>query len=450
MHGACGVEVICGDMDLMDPPGRAGGRTRRLDTVAPAELAGTEPNHAVAQYDNEMVTGGPDLDRVRELHQLRSFRIGSVLRIGVVGLMLGAMLVGTAQPDWLGQAVMLGAYAAVALCAAVIAFTPAATLGMRQRPQLGITIIDVLALTGFQLLSTDGYVPLLVMALLPILVGLDVSLRRAALLLMVSVVAFAFAVLSDSVMEDELGWRETAFVIVVYGFLCSTSLLVVYVEERHANAIVGLTSLREELLAETMTASEATQRRISEALHDGPLQNVLAVQRALRKLADRAPSGELDDALVGLRDTSKQLREATFELHPAVLEQAGLGAAVEQLVSVTAERSGITVSTDIDYPVRHAIDPIMFGVSRELLSNVVRHSQANHASVHLGLCDNKCCLDVADDGIGMTDKTAARRLAEGHIGLASHRTRVEAAGGRFRFVDEPVGTHVHVELPVRD
>ncbi|WP_444511661.1 ATP-binding protein, partial [Pseudomonas aeruginosa] len=75
------------------------------------------------------------------------------------------------------------------------------------------------------------------------------------------------------------------------------------------------------------------------------------------------------------------------------------------------------------------IDPIVFGVVRELLSNVVRHSGATTASVRLGITDEKCVLDVADDGVGVTGDTMARRLGEGHIGLASHRARVDAAGG---------------------
>jgi hypothetical protein len=132
------------------------------------------------------------------------------------------------------------------------------------------------------------------------------------------------------------------------------------------------------------------------------------------------------------------------------LDQVGLGAAIEQLTSsFTTQRAGIEITTDIDYRIRSTIDPILFGVVRELLSNVMRHSQATHASVTLGITDNKCLLDVADDGVGMTSTTAARRLGEGHIGLASHRTRVEAAGGKFTLLEEPVGTHIRVELPLR-
>jgi two-component system, NarL family, sensor kinase len=192
------------------------------------------------------------------------------------------------------------------------------------------------------------------------------------------------------------------------------------------------------------------QRRISESIHDGPLQDILAVRQELVELDTAFPGDErVGRALAGLRAASEQLRQATFELHPAILEQVGLGAAVEQLAALAAQRSGIKISTDIDYPIRSAIDPIVFGVVRELVSNVVQHSHAHSASVTLGITDKTCVLDVADDGVGVSSETAARRLGEGHIGLASHRARVDAAGGVFLFLDTPAGTHVCVELPLK-
>jgi two-component system NarL family sensor kinase len=224
--------------------------------------------------------------------------------------------------------------------------------------------------------------------------------------------------------------------------------MAVRIEERHARAIAGLSALREELLAQTMTATDVLQRRISEAIHDGPLQDVLAVRQELVELKHAFPGDErVERALAGLHTASQSLRQATFELHPAVLEQAGLGAAVQELASYTQRRSGIEVSTDIDYPVRDENDRIVFGVVRELLSNIVHHSKAKHASVTLGVNEHKCVLDVTDDGVGFDRETMARRLGEGHIGLESHRTRVDAAGGVFLILDQPVGSHICVEMP---
>ncbi|QLL06835.1 sensor histidine kinase [Mycobacterium vicinigordonae] len=404
-----------------------------------------------------MSTSDVELERVRSVHRLRSYRIASVLRVGVVALMVAAMLIGTRQSEWPQQTVLIVVYAFIAVCSVVMAFAPSRRwvgmgrlVGVRRFEPFAFIAIDVVALTGFQMQSTDGIYPLLIMTLLPVLVGLDVSTRRAAVVLAFTLVGFALAVVEDPVMVRAIGWPEAVFRFALYAFLCGTALVVVRIEERHVRSVAGLSALREELLAQTMTASEELQRRISEAIHDGPLQDVLVARQELVELSLDDPDDErVSRALSGLHSASERLRQATFELHPAVLEQVGLGAAVEQLAGFTAKRSGIEVSTDIDYPVRNEIDPIVFAAARELLSNVVRHSGAVHASVSLRVADGVCVLEVSDDGVGVSGDTMARRLGEGHIGLASHRARVDAAGGTFVFLDAPPGTHVCVELALK-
>ncbi len=393
-----------------------------------------------------------ELQRVRRIHQLRSYRIASVVRIGVVGLMVAAMIIGTNRSEWPHESDLIIGYAFIALCAVALAFSPFhqwVVLG-RLEP-FAFTVIDVVALTLFQLLSTNGIYPLLIMTLLPILLGLDVDSRRAAVVLIFSMLGFAIAVLQDPEMVNDIGWFEATFRFVLYGFLCATAFVAVRIAERHVRSMAGLSALREELLAQTMTASDVMQRRISETIHDGPLQDILVVRQEMVELKAAFPGDErVERALAGLHAASQSLRQVTFELHPAVLEQVGLGAAVQQLATYTAERSGIEVSTDVDYPVRNEIDPIVFGVVRELLSNVVHHSRAQHASVTLGVTDHRCVLNVADDGVGFDSDTMARRLGEGHIGLASHRTRVDAAGGSFVFLDVSEGSHICVEIPLRE
>ncbi|SOX56037.1 histidine kinase [Mycobacterium ahvazicum] len=401
-------------------------------------------------------TSDAELHRVRRIHQLRSYRIASVIRIGVVGLMIAAMIIGTPRYEWPQQALLIVLYALVAQFALARAFSPfqwlqrGRLIGIGRLEPFAFTIVDVATLTVFQVLSTDRIDPLLIMMLLPIFIGLDTSSRRAAVVLACSMAGFLVAVLEDPFMREEFGLAECLFRFTLYACLCGTAYMAVRMEERHTRAIAGLSALREELLAQTMTASDVLQRRISESIHDGPLQDVLAVRQEVVELRAAYPGDErVERALSGLQIASQSLRQATFELHPAVLEQAGLGAAVQELAAYTQRRSGIEVSTDIDYPIRDEIDRIVFGAVRELLSNVVHHSKARHASVTLGVTDGKCVLNVTDDGVGFNAETMARRLGEGHIGLESHRTRVDAAGGIFAILDAPVGTHICVEVPLK-
>jgi two-component system NarL family sensor kinase len=176
---------------------------------------------------------------------------------------------------------------------------------------------------------------------------------------------------------------------------------------------------------------------------------VLAARQDILSVLKRHPDESLERALEGLRDAAGQMREATFELHPAVLAGAGLDRAVMQLATASSARSGIEFTADIDYGGPHAIDAMVFGVVRELVSNVVRHSGATRARMTLVVVDGECRLDVVDDGIGLSDEQALRRLKHGHIGLASQRSRVEAAGGTMRSVAVGSGTHIAVRMPLR-
>jgi two-component system NarL family sensor kinase len=396
------------------------------------------------------------LDRVRTIHQLRAYRIVAVLRVGVLTFVVGAMVVAAPRYEWGSQIALVSLYAFATLSALILAFTPFERLGIarfgvgRLEP-FAFTVIDVIVLTALQLLSSDGIYPLLIMILLPVLVGVDMSSRRAAMILAFTMVGFALAGVQDHLQKRAIGWADTVFLVGLYAFMCVAALVTVRIEERHTRAVAELSELREELLAQTMTASEVLQRRISEAIHDGPLQDVLVARQELIELQlDDPDDDRVSRALTGLQSASERLRQATFELHPAVLEQVGLGPAVEQLAGFTAQRSGIEVTTDIDYPIRNEIDPIVFGVARELLSNVVRHSRATHARVTLGVADGMCVLNVADDGVGINGETMARRLGEGHIGLASHRARVDAAGGAFVFLEADSGTRVCVQVPLKN
>lgn len=109
------------------------------------------------------MTSSAELDRVRWAHQLRSYRIASVLRIGVVGLMVAAMVVGTSRSEWPQQIVLIGVYAVAALWALLLAYSASRRFfALRRFRSMGrlepfaFTAVDVLILTGFQLLSTDG------------------------------------------------------------------------------------------------------------------------------------------------------------------------------------------------------------------------------------------------------------------------------------------------------
>ena len=395
-----------------------------------------------------MDADGADMRGIRAQHQLRSVRAAALLRIAVVGLMVGAMLLDTRVEEWFAQSVLLVCYAAGAIWAAALAFSGNGSSSTRQGVQTAIAVGDVAAIAIFELMSSGGYTALAVMALLPLLVALEVSVGRAAIILAVSAAAFTGVVVLDPVMVPDLGWPETIFLCGLFAFLCCAAFAVVTVQQRHVGEIEQLSASRRALLADTMSGFESERRQISESLHDGPLQLVMAARLDISEAAKMSADDRLQHALGSLREVIGRIREATFLLHPAVLDQVGLAEAVEKLASITESRSGIEISTVIDYPVKNSIDPMVFAAARELVSNVERHSGATHARVELRTVAGMCRLDVLDDGVGTSPEMLAQRLAHGHIGIVSHRTRIEAADGTVRFIETDVGTHVRVEVPL--
>ena len=83
-----------------------------------------------------------------------------------------------------------------------------------------------------------------------------------------------------------------------------------------------------------------------------------------------------------------------------------------------------------------------------MLTNVVKHAEADRAEVRLRLDGTVARLRVSDNGKGMSGVDLEARLIDRHVGLASRRIRVEAAGGHLSFTDaEPHGTVVSVDVP---
>jgi len=224
------------------------------------------------------------------------------------------------------------------------------------------------------------------------------------------------------------------------------------IQRSRVRTIGRLAQARSGLLAELTGLEERERRALSEHLHDGALQYVLAARFDLddaRETGDPAAFDRLEQALA---ESTRLLRSTVAELHPAVLARAGLPSALRDLATAAAARGGLAVTVDAEgWPTgeRTEADPLLYRTAAELLNNVVKHAQAASAVVTLELADGTARLVVADDGVGMPENAAGGALRRGHIGLASHTLRIDAAGGRFTSAaNPPHGTVVTVELPV--
>jgi PAS domain S-box-containing protein len=197
--------------------------------------------------------------------------------------------------------------------------------------------------------------------------------------------------------------------------------------------------------ARIVAAGDAERRRLERNLHDGAQQQLVSLSLALRMARSRLD--EASDAAAMLDDASDQLREALAELrelargiHPAILAEHGLRAAIE----VLAGRCPVPVELSIDPPagIPTEVEATAYYVVAEALTNIVKYANAQNARVRVSHGDGRLTVEVADDGVGGADRT----LGSGLSGLAD---RVTALDGRLRVVSPAgCGTVVTADLPI--
>ncbi|MCU1517677.1 MAG: hypothetical protein JWQ75_2398 [Pseudarthrobacter sp.] len=213
-----------------------------------------------------------------------------------------------------------------------------------------------------------------------------------------------------------------------------------------AQQLNELRASRERLVA----AQDDERRRLERDLHDGIQQNVVAQIAGLRLARNRLQRGELTaDELAGLQDQAREtltdLRELAHGIHPPVLSDNGLVAAIES--SVARFPIPLTVAADDDVRAERFpedVETTAYYVVREALANTAKHAGATLASVELVRSNGHLLIAVSDDGCGIGTLVPAARG-----GLANIRDRVAALRGSMDVAaHEPSGTTVRVELPV--
>jgi signal transduction histidine kinase len=197
--------------------------------------------------------------------------------------------------------------------------------------------------------------------------------------------------------------------------------------------------------ARIVSAGDEERRRLERDLHDGAQQRLLslglALQLARAKLGPEANGAAelLDEADAELHAALDELRELARGIHPAVLTEHGLAAALRSL----AERSPVPV-TLVDVPSRRFPGPAeaaAYFVVSEALANAAKYAQATRVQVRVAHENERVLVDVADDGIGGADPSRGS-------GLRGLGDRVYALDGALEF-ESPSGrgTHLHVEIP---
>jgi signal transduction histidine kinase len=195
--------------------------------------------------------------------------------------------------------------------------------------------------------------------------------------------------------------------------------------------------------ARIVHAADEERRRIERNLHDGAQQRLLALSFALG-LAESEVPAELEKVrtLVGeakeeLSDAIEELRELAHGIHPQILSERGLAAALETL----AARSPLPVK--VSAPEERLPEPVeaaAYYLVSEAVANATKHARAHRVQITVGRSDGAVTVEVSDDGVG-----GATASGSGLRGLAD---RIEALDGRL-YVTSPAGggTTIRAEIP---
>jgi signal transduction histidine kinase len=191
-------------------------------------------------------------------------------------------------------------------------------------------------------------------------------------------------------------------------------------------------------------SGDAARRRLERDLHDGAQQRLVSLALNLRMLGARIdgdPEAErqLDAARHELDQALDELRELARGLHPSVLSERGLAAALEGL----AQRAPLPVELETTHGERlpDRVESASYFVVAEALTNVAKYARATRASVHVSRTDGEVLVEVSDDGVGGADPA-------GGSGLRGLLDRVSALGGTFEVDSRPgEGTTVRAAMP---
>jgi two-component system NarL family sensor kinase len=204
-----------------------------------------------------------------------------------------------------------------------------------------------------------------------------------------------------------------------------------------------------------MKTQEQERIRIAGELHDGVMQEMLAVTMMLGTAKRRIPDDSDAKATIEkvqekLIRVGTEIRQLSHDLHPPALQDADLPMALQTYCEQFSTASGISISCDADDGVRdlsRGTALALFRIVQEAVGNAAKHARARQITVRMTRSDGAVSLVVSDDGVGFD---AGRPGMSGGLGLVMMRERAAQLNGKFEFDSAPGrGTTIRVLIPFR-
>jgi signal transduction histidine kinase len=181
-------------------------------------------------------------------------------------------------------------------------------------------------------------------------------------------------------------------------------------------------------------AESEVRRRVAEAIHDGPVQELIGLDMVLSAARGAAEEGRGDEA---------------GDLGPYAYKELAFASAIEHCMQVWKRRYGFEVLATIeDIRMPAEMSAALFRIAQEAVTNAGRHSGARAVSISLRTVGSQVELRVTDNGRGFSDGDPLGAAEPGHLGLASMRERAELLGGRLEIETSDLGTKVVALAPL--
>jgi signal transduction histidine kinase len=190
------------------------------------------------------------------------------------------------------------------------------------------------------------------------------------------------------------------------------------------------------LAAQVISAQDEERARVARELHDSTAQILTAVMLQLGAAARESESATLNDRIATMReltaDALEEVRSLSHTMHPRILDDLGLAAALEWLGRQTRSQTSLDVRVSVaavDAQIPAPLASVLYRVAQEALRNAVRHADARGVALQLRRGPEAAVLEVSDDGRGFDVKSAEERRPG--MGLFSMRERVALVNGKL-------------------
>lgn len=212
------------------------------------------------------------------------------------------------------------------------------------------------------------------------------------------------------------------------------------------------------LSAQLLKLQDEDRRHIARELHDSAGQTLAVLSINLARLVEEARANAPEIAAEAqateqlVQQLQREIRTASYLLHPPLLDESGLASALELYVQGIQERTGLAIDLQVSdnfSRVSKEIELAVFRVVQECLTNIHRHSQSESATILLSCNDRSLDLVVQDRGKGISAERLAQIQAGGSgVGIRGIQERVRHFSGDMTIESDDTGTRVQVTIPI--